>query len=407
YSIAHDTPVPLTRHLQNCPAGLNSFFDRALSKDPAKRYLDGPAFREAFLKAGKQLPAEALDRTVVDANTVKLAPPAYQTVRADIQGPAETSPVPVRGRRGRLLGLSIAALALLTVGLAAAAYLRLGRPALLRADDRGLHGPQVTASSSATRPAPLAGSSAPREQVPQMERAMPPQAGSVRRQETLNQEKATAPQGSVMRHQEPMLQARTAPQRAIVPTNADSVPDLPPMPRKIQMTLPEGTEMRLNLIEGVGSSSSQAGDTFTARITTPVVSGDRVVIPAGSSVHGFVSEAIPARKGLSDKAGSLSLSFDRVIRPDGSQIPMSAVLTRVGPKSGKKTAGIIGGSAAGGALLGKVLGGNTKDAVVGSVLGGAIGTGVAAGTRGEDVELPAGSPLTINLDQPLAISIKP
>jgi len=86
---------------------------------------------------------------------------------------------------------------------------------------------------------------------------------------------------------------------------------------------------------------------------------------------------------------------------------MSAALTRVASKSGKKTAGIIGGSAAGGALLGKVLGGSTKNAAVGSVLGGAIGTGIAAGTRGEDVELPAGSPLTIKLDQPLTLSINP
>jgi tRNA A-37 threonylcarbamoyl transferase component Bud32 len=401
YSIAHDTQMPLTRHLQDCPAGLNSFFDRALSKDPAKRYLDGPAFREAFLKAGKQLPADRMERTVVNADTVKLAPPAYQTVLA---GPAETAPVPVHGRQGRLAGLTIAALALLAVGIVAAAYLRLGRPTLLRADDRGLHGPEVTSSTMA-RSAPLPVGSTPHEQAPQG--TMPPQAGSVPRQESPNQAKATAPQGGVVRHQEPMRQARTAPQRAITPTNVDSVPDLPPMPRKIQMTLPEGTEIRLSLIQGAGSSTSQAGDTVMARITTPVVSGDRVVIPAGSSVQGIVSEAIPARKGLKDKAGSLSLSFDRVIRPDGSQMPMSAVLTRVGSKSTKKTAGIFGGCAAGGALLGKVLGGSTKDAAVGSVLGGAIGTGVAAGTRGEDVEIPAGSPLTINLDQPLTISITP
>jgi hypothetical protein len=179
------------------------------------------------------------------------------------------------------------------------------------------------------------------------------------------------------------------------------------MPRNPRLTVPEGTEIRLSLGTQLGSSSSHAGDSFTARITQAVVSGDRVVIPAGSSVHGVVSEAIPAKKGLANKAGSLSLSFDRVMTPGGSGAPMSAALTRVGPKSTKKTAGIIGGSAVGGAFLGKVLGGNTKDAAVGSVLGGAIGTGVAAGTRGEDVELPAGSPLTVKLDQPLTISIKP
>jgi hypothetical protein len=41
------------------------------------------------------------------------------------------------------------------------------------------------------------------------------------------------------------------------------------------------------------------------------------------------------------------------------------------------------------------------------VVGGAIGTGIAAGTKGKDVEIPAGSRLTITLDQPLTIAVKP
>jgi len=173
------------------------------------------------------------------------------------------------------------------------------------------------------------------------------------------------------------------------------------------VTVPAGTVISLSLDTAVGSSSSQAGDSFTARIAEPVIAGDRVAIPVGSSVHGRVSKAIPAKKGLRDKSGSLSLSFERVMTPAGSGAPMSAAMTTVASKSGKKTAGIIGGSAAGGALLGKILGGSTKNAAVGSVLGGAIGTGIAAGTRGEDVDLPAGSPLTIKLDQPLTISVSP
>ena len=171
--------------------------------------------------------------------------------------------------------------------------------------------------------------------------------------------------------------------------------------------VPPGTEIRLTLDTAAGSSSSHAGDTITARITDPVVAGDRVAIPTGSRVHGRVIEAIPAKKGLSNKAGSLSLAFDRVVTPFGFAAPMSAAMSSVAAKSGKKTAGIIGGSAAGGALLGKVLGGKTKNAAVGSVVGAAVGTGIAASTRGQDVELPAGSPLTIKLDQPITIAIQP
>jgi len=375
YSIAHDTQVPLTRQLQGCPAGLNSFFERALSKDPEKRFPNGEAFREAFLDAGKQFSPDRMDQTVVDASTVASAPPANLAPRADLdERPASTLPVPRRGRRGRFLGPTLAALALFSVGLAAAAYLRLGRPSLRKADDREPTVPHLT-SASVNRPVP------PREGVVHHEDA-------VHQEETGHHEKARS-------------------QKEAAPMDVEPVAGRLKVPRKVQVTVPAGTEIRLTLNTAVGSSSSHAGDSFTARITDPVVAGDRVAIPAGSRVHGRVSEAIPARKGFSDKAGSLSLAFDRVVTPVGSGAPMSAAMTRVGSKSGKKTAGIIGGSAAGGALLGKVLGGNTKSAAVGSVLGGAIGTGVAAGTSGEDVELPAGSPLTVKLHQRLTISINP
>jgi hypothetical protein len=174
----------------------------------------------------------------------------------------------------------------------------------------------------------------------------------------------------------------------------------------VRVTIPQGTEIRLTLNASVGSSTSQAGDTFTARTTDPVVAGNRVAIPSGSTVHGQVSDVIPARKGLKEKAGNITLSFDKVVTPAGFSAPMAATVSSVAPGSGKKTAGIIGGSAAGGALLGKIIGGSTKDAALGAVVGGAVGTGIAAGTKGKDVEIPAGSRLTVTLDQPLTIAVK-
>jgi hypothetical protein len=173
-----------------------------------------------------------------------------------------------------------------------------------------------------------------------------------------------------------------------------------------RVTIPSGTEIHLSLLETVGSSASQTGDTFNGKTTDPIVVGDRVAIPTGSVIRGQVTDVIPAKKGLKDKGGAITLSFDKVETPSGFSAPMSASLTSVG-KSGKKTAGIIGGSAAGGAILGKILGGSTKDAAMGAVIGGAIGTGIAAGTPGKEVEIPSGSHLAITLDQPVNIAIKP
>ncbi len=176
--------------------------------------------------------------------------------------------------------------------------------------------------------------------------------------------------------------------------------------RLARVTIPSGTEIHMTLLETVGSSSSQAGDTFKGKTTDPIVVGDRVAIPAGSTISGQVTDVTPAKKGLKDKGGAVTLSFDKIETPAGFSAPMSASLTTVG-KSGKKTAGIIGGSAAGGAILGKILGGSTKDAAVGAVIGGAIGTGIAAGTPGKEIEITSGTHLAITLDQPVNIAIRP
>ena len=39
-----------------------------------------------------------------------------------------------------------------------------------------------------------------------------------------------------------------------------------------------------------------------------------------------------------------------------------------------------------------------------AVLGGGIGTGIAAGTKGKEVVIPAGTDLAITLDEPLTIA---
>jgi hypothetical protein len=187
----------------------------------------------------------------------------------------------------------------------------------------------------------------------------------------------------------------------------ETTPPRAKSPQQTRLTVPKGTEMHLTLTtDTLNSATSQTGDTFSVKTDDPVVVGDRVAIPAGSIIHGQVTDVVPAKKGLQDKGGALTLSFDKVVTPSGFSAPMAATLTGVG-KSGKKTAGIIGGSAAGGAVLGKILGGSTKDAAVGAVVGGAIGTAIAAGTKGKEVEIPAGSHLAVRLDQPLTIAVKP
>ncbi len=188
-----------------------------------------------------------------------------------------------------------------------------------------------------------------------------------------------------------------APPAGTSPTVAPS-PTIAPT----RLTVPQGTELRVTLSTPVGSGTSQVGDSLTATTTDDIVVGGRVAIPTGSVIRGRVAEVSQGTKGMkiSEKGGSVVLAFERVTTPRGDSAPLSASLTRLASSKGK-TAGIIGGSAAGGALLGKILGGGTKDAAIGAVVGGGIGTAIAAGTRGKELKIPAGTELTLTLDQPL------
>ncbi len=173
----------------------------------------------------------------------------------------------------------------------------------------------------------------------------------------------------------------------------------------VRVTVPQGTEVPVTLSTAVGSKTSQVGDRLTATTTAPVLVGDRVAIPTGSTISGRVTGVSPATKGLdiSDKGGAVTLSFDKVTTPQGFSTPMSASLVRVAKSTGK-TIGIIGGSAAGGAVIGQILGHSTKDTAIGAVLGGGIGTGIAAGTKGKELAIPAGTDLALTLDQALIIA---
>lgn len=177
-----------------------------------------------------------------------------------------------------------------------------------------------------------------------------------------------------------------------------------PAPSAARVTVPQGTELHMTLSSPLSSATSQVGDDVTGTMTSAVVVGDAVAIPAGSTVFGRVTGVDPATKGLkvSDKGGALVLAFTKVTTPGGYSSPMSGTLTSAASSKGK-TAGIIGGSAAGGAILGKIIGGHTKDAAIGAVVGGGIGTGIAAGTKGKEMVIPAGTAVAITLDQPLTM----
>ena len=175
----------------------------------------------------------------------------------------------------------------------------------------------------------------------------------------------------------------------------------------IVVTLPPGTSVDLVMVDPIGSRTSKAGDTFKARVAKDVVYEGRVALPQGSTVTGVIMEAAPL--GKIGGTAKLVAAFTGAVLPSGDALPIRATLSRTGKSESGKDAATIGGAAAVGGLLGRALSKDdkAKGTLLGALAGAAAGGAVAAKTKGEEIELPAGTELTIETEEPIEIHIRP
>lgn len=178
----------------------------------------------------------------------------------------------------------------------------------------------------------------------------------------------------------------------------------PPEPEPIVKTVPSGTEFEVIFLDGLSSETAKAGDPFRARVAQDVRVDGIVVVPAGSLLSGRVTEAVPLRK--IGGAAKLSLAFDRLELTTGSTVPIEIALAEQGKSQTKKDAATIGGAAAGGAVLGKLIGKHSKDALIGAVVGAGVGTAVAAKNKGEQVEIPVGTQMPVQLGRSVDVIVR-
>lgn len=158
----------------------------------------------------------------------------------------------------------------------------------------------------------------------------------------------------------------------------------------------EGTEIDVRLETALSSKTARVEDRFEASVVEPLRADGNVAVPAGSRVRGVVRSVEPARR--PSQAGRIDLQFDALYL-DRTRIDIAGTVTSVGETKNSDTAKKAGIGAVLGGVLGGILGG--KDAaILGVVLGGG---GAVAGTKGDDVELPAGTILTLRLEKPLTI----
>jgi hypothetical protein len=181
-------------------------------------------------------------------------------------------------------------------------------------------------------------------------------------------------------------------------------PVVPPEPALIELVVPADAVMGLQLETTVSSERAKVEDAVDARVTRDVRVGGRVAIPAGSVVHGTVTEV--ERGGKVREKARLSIRFHTVVLGNGDRLALRTdAITREGTSPGRESAAKIGGAAVGGAILGAILGGG-KGAAIGAGVGAGGGTAaVMAGDR-NSVTIPAGSTVSVRIQQPVSVTVE-
>jgi uncharacterized protein YcfJ len=80
----------------------------------------------------------------------------------------------------------------------------------------------------------------------------------------------------------------------------------------------------------------------------------------------------------------------------------STDVTEQSSSRGARSAKVVGGTAALGAIIGAIAGGG-KGAAIGAGSGAAVGTGAQVLTKGQTVKIPSETRLTFRLQQPVQI----
>ena len=177
------------------------------------------------------------------------------------------------------------------------------------------------------------------------------------------------------------------------------------------------TEVRATLDTPLSTKTSKVGDTFTATVAEPIRgSSGQVAIPAGSKVHGEVTESEQSKAvAVLRGKGKLNMHFRDVQLPDGTTVPLSATLVSVNSTKGKSTANSEGEVQQGGtgkrtakdvgigAGIGTVAGLIFGSALKGLAIGALAGGGYILATNGKEVELPAQTGMVLRLDHNLSV----
>ncbi len=181
------------------------------------------------------------------------------------------------------------------------------------------------------------------------------------------------------------------------------------------LSLPEGTALKVKLQNNIATFSSKSGDPFSGRVMEAVLLDGKAVIPVGAEVQGRVTRASGPRR----IAGRPTIGIfpEAIILPSGERYMLNATLVDTSVRNGTdvndegqfkgkghdgKDLTEMGMGTGGGMLIGGLIGGGK-----GLLIGGAVGaTATVAHWLGKhnSAMLPAGTELDMELSRPLMMT---
>src|SRR5262245_33979265 len=182
----------------------------------------------------------------------------------------------------------------------------------------------------------------------------------------------------------------------------DNPPPAAPGPAQMagNVTLPQGTNLVIRMIDGVDSETARVGQSFNASLDQPVMLNGDTVIPRGADVTVKLVDAKESGK-ITGRA-ELALSLQS-IRVNGRMVDVNTqTVSQESGSQGARTAKGAGGTAAVGAIIGAIAGGG-KGAAIGAGAGAAAGAGSGIILGGQKVRIPSETRLTFVLDNPVRL----
>lgn len=165
------------------------------------------------------------------------------------------------------------------------------------------------------------------------------------------------------------------------------------------LALPRGSVIIVRTTTPIQSANAQVGQTFETVVVDSLSIDNYSVLPSGSRIRGVIRLVTPATR---QQSGVLEVDFDRITFSDGTTVPIQGRLTSVDSaerrqieSSANQRVVLVGGRGG----IGAAIAGAGSSSSSSSLLG-ALG---ALLSQGENVNVPTGTPLAVQLEQRLVL----